>query len=142
MHTKIQSLLFLTALLIFVACNNDSSGGAQEVTFDVTFTCEETETDEIGPISSLYVTINSSKTKLADIRGCAGTLSSDEYAVYDVPTEAKAAAYGYWAGAGDYFYAIRDGEKLKIFRAEMDEMQDGKLDYEHLTEYQNGRFMY
>ena len=48
----------------------------------------------------------------------------EDYANYQIPDEAIAACGGWWAGAGDYFYMIDNGnDNFTILRGSMDEQQ-------------------
>ena len=38
-----------------------------------------------------------------------------------VPASALTACFGWWAGAGDYLYVVRQGKSLAVFRREADE---------------------
>ena len=46
-----------------------------------------------------------------------------EFAQHQIPATALAACGGWWAGAGDYFYATREGDTLKIYQGWQEEQQ-------------------
>lgn len=51
------------------------------------------------------------------------TMDSTSYADHQVPAEAIAAVSSWWAGSGDYVYALSTDEGILIRRAVVDEMQ-------------------
>ncbi|NRB48757.1 MAG: hypothetical protein HRU41_13855 [Saprospiraceae bacterium] len=50
-------------------------------------------------------------------------LDSTQYADHQIPSEAIAAASSWWAGSGDYLYAVSTTDGILLRRAVIDEMQ-------------------
>jgi hypothetical protein len=48
-------------------------------------------------------------------------LDRESYRDHDIPSDALAACFGWWAGAGDEYYVMRDGNRLAIFHRELSE---------------------
>lgn len=44
-----------------------------------------------------------------------------DYKNQRIPASALTACFGWWAGAGDYLYVVRQGKLLVVFRREIDE---------------------
>ncbi len=76
-----------------------------------------------NPNSQVFIQINDSRIKIADIQAC-DVIGPDSYAQYDIPADAIAACGGWWAGAGDYFYAVRDGDIIRVMKGWQDEGQE------------------
>ena len=50
-------------------------------------------------------------------------LRSDEYKDYHIPAKALLASYSWHAGFGDIMYVVRKGDRLEVYRQEMDEAE-------------------
>jgi len=75
------------------------------------------------PRNSLSLSINNKITFLDTISACEEILTNT-YDQYDIPKKALHACGGWWAGAGEYFYAIREGDRLKVYEGWQDETQE------------------
>jgi|APTNR8051073442_1049403.scaffolds.fasta_scaffold02259_10 hypothetical protein len=139
------SIIFF-GILLLTACNpdkkteQDTTDAAQPM--NVQLICEATGEDPDNPQNGVFVIINESKTKIADINACDQIAPSD-YATYDIPKEAVVAVGGWWAGAGDYFYVLRQDAGLTVYHAAVDEAQEVE-GYRYLpsVRYQDGRFSF
>ncbi len=89
----------------------------------VTFICHTLMDEYENPNSQVFIQINDSRIKIADIQAC-DVIGPDSYAQYDIPADAIAACGGWWAGAGDYFYAVRDGDIIRVMKGWQDEGQE------------------
>lgn len=117
-------LLFSFLLLGLVGCQDDNSVKNPKNNLDtVNFVCESTSDDEALPASNLFVVVGDSKIKLTNIPICS-EISKVDYAKYDIPPTAVAAAGGYFAGLGEYFYAVREGDQINIISGYQEEMQE------------------
>ncbi|MFK7935188.1 MAG: hypothetical protein AB8G22_16875 [Saprospiraceae bacterium] len=145
---RFNAFSYLLILLFFAACQADtpdSTTTQQAVTtYDatapkVTFVCEQISFDEALPESALYVNVKDSKIKLTNIPVCE-TISRSDYAQHNIPTEATAAAGGFYAGLGEYFYAIVNNEKIDIIAGYMDERQtDDDFHYDRMASVKDGK---
>lgn len=144
-------LLLLSLSMMTTACQSDNNNGAttekvvetySENTPKVAFVCEQISFDEALPESALYVTVNDNKIKLTNIPTCE-TYSKSDYENYDIPNAALAAAGGYFAGLGEYFYAVLENGKINIMAGWMDEMQEeGGFHYDRMATFQDGRITF
>ena len=135
-------LLFATFALLMIGCSSATSeeepaggeaGGQTEETqetpaepqpLSVTFDCQEIRGPEEGaPLSSLSVVVNGNSTFLDSVMVCA-PIEPGEYDRYEIPSEALAACGGWFAGAGDYFYALEEEGTISVMAGWQDEMQD------------------
>ncbi|MEQ8705423.1 MAG: hypothetical protein RIC19_15960 [Phaeodactylibacter sp.] len=138
MHRPIfLPFLFSLGLLSF-GCAPD-----KEATQDlnVRLLCESKGESEAGiPQSAVYTLIGEQKVKIANIATC-DSIPPGDFSEYGIPDDALAAAGGWYAGAGDYLYAIREGEAIIYYRGWQDEMQEDEgFHYTQLGGYKNGKF--
>jgi len=137
------SIIFL-GILLLAACKPDKKG-EQETTdtpqaTDVQLVCEATGEDPDNPQNGVYMIVDESKAKIANINAC-DQINLSDYATYDIPKEAVVAVGGWWAGAGDYFYVLRQDAGFTVYHAQVDEAQEVE-GYRYLprASYQDGRF--
>lgn len=101
------------------------------------FVCEELGVTEEGmPQSKLYLAINDKQHELTDIATCF-QLEADEFEGYDIPEAASHAILSYWAGYGECYFMIANGNKVSIYKGEMDEMRDEPIDYSLFAVFEN-----
>jgi hypothetical protein len=138
MPGKPIQFLVLATLLLAYSCKSDRS--AQETRYDVELQCETVSADDIAPESAVYALINQNKVKIATASTCQPILP-EEYEHYSIPSDALAAVGGWWAGAGDYFYALEEDGVILFFHGVMSEMQEeDSFRYEKLGRFEDGRF--
>lgn len=100
----------------------------------VTFICHTLMDENENPNSQVFIQINDSRIKVADIQAC-DMISPANYADYGIPGNAIAACGGWWAGAGDYFYALREGDIIRVMKGWQDEGQEDEgFHYESVRE--------
>ena len=139
------SIIFF-GILLFTACTTDKK--AEQDTSDaqpplnVQLICEAAGEDPDNPQNGVFVIVNESKTKIANINAC-DQINPSDYATFDIPKEAVVAVGGWWAGAGDYFYVLRQDNGLTVYHAQVDEAQEVE-GYRYLpsVRYQDGRFSF
>jgi hypothetical protein len=73
------------------------------------------------PHSRVFVNANGKRTLVLASMAGFEALSRADFAERKIPREALAACTGWWAGAGDNLYIVRRGERLDVYRQEMDE---------------------
>lgn len=98
----------------------------------LTFICQTVMDEYENPHSQVFIQINNSRVKIADISAC-DIINGDAFAQYEIPSNALAACGGWWAGAGDYFYAIQEGNHIKVMKGWQDESQTDKGFHYELT---------
>lgn len=141
-----NATLFLALSLFIYACqsdakkdNADTSASAKLV--DVQLACEDMGTTDEAPHFAVYAIINEQKTKLMEVSSGCQIIEKTQYTDYQIPNDAIIAVGGWWAGAGDYFYALQKGEQVKIFYAVADEAQETPgFRYKELATYAKGKF--
>jgi len=87
-------------------------------------TCVDKGMDEWDvPHSEVLVKIGDKLEKVAECLACQ-TITQEDYSDYDVPKNAISACGGWWAGGGDYFYAIRNSDnEIEVYAGWQDEGQ-------------------
>jgi hypothetical protein len=120
---------FCLLAVIFTACQPAKKDVTQEgkgttsdpVKEKIYFRCDvnvNKETDE--PHSQVFLVVNEEATKVADIAACE-TIQKAEYNRYNMPANTLSACGGWWAGAGDYLYAIKIGDQIAVLQGSEDE---------------------
>ncbi|MBK6946846.1 MAG: hypothetical protein IPH16_01110 [Haliscomenobacter sp.] len=127
-----SSFLLLALLAVSFACG-PGKGGEKTAAPEVTFRWETLieETTEI-PRSQVFVTVNGQEQKVADILAC-DLIDASGYERFEIPKSALAACGGWWAGAGDYLYAIQDGTDVVIMKGwQSEEQTESGFHYEEV----------
>jgi hypothetical protein len=135
-HIQLLSLLTLL-VLNFYACAPDT--GPDEMP-DARLLCETREGEMGIPESEVYTIIDDQKIKIANISAC-DSIPREQYVDYDIPDSALAAVGGWYAGAGDYLYIVREADQLAYYQGWQDEMQEDEgFHYTRIGTYQSGGF--
>ncbi|MEM6377864.1 MAG: hypothetical protein AAF705_06610 [Bacteroidota bacterium] len=87
------------------------------------FTCKDLTVDEAMPRFEVALDLNDTLHVIDTIMSCS-VFSEDEYAQYQIPKEAVSACGGWWAGAGDYFYATFEANVCTVMQGWQDEQQE------------------
>ena len=97
----------------------------------IALSCRELVSPEDGdPQSEVSLSIGSETTIIDTIYACMPIEAAD-YPTHEIPSEAVSACGGWFAGAGDYAYALVEGSEVKVFMGWQDEMDpDGGYHYE------------
>jgi hypothetical protein len=89
---------------------------------DAKFIIKKKGSDDMGnPISAISISINGKITPIANITGDATMTAKSEFAKQQIPAKALSACGGFWAGAGDYYYAVPSANGVTIFKGSQDE---------------------
>lgn len=142
---KQLSFSLVLAMMLSCAGNDQTSTPKPPVippptTPKVTFSCEKISEDDSQPLSVLYVEIGRNKFKVGEVNACA-SIEKEAYVDYDIPQDAVAAAGGWWAGFGDYFYAFEREDAVQVLATVVDEMMtDTFYTYVLVGQYENGEF--
>jgi len=75
------------------------------------------------PINEVILSIDGKDQTIDTINVACASILPVEYKSYQIPTDAQSACGGWYAGGGDYFYAIIKDGKVKIFQGWQDEGQ-------------------
>lgn len=121
-----RHIVILGLFLTLCACQPAGApkqGEANEApAANVSFRCEvKTDPQTDIPSAEVFVVINEQATKVANITAC-DVIEKDGYANFNIPNNAIAAAGGWWAGSGDYLYALQEGDKIVVKKGVVDEM--------------------
>ncbi len=138
--------IFFISFLFFSGCKSDKQADQDATETDkalnVQLLCEITNENSESPQNGVFIIVNESKTKIADINAC-DKISPEDYSNFDIPKEAVVAVGGWWAGSGDYFYVLRQDDGLTVYHAQVDEAQEVEgYRYLPMVSYQNGRFTF
>ena len=135
-----KSFPAILAIMLFSACQNGPDNEAEEQSFTVQLQCQLINQDETAPRSAVYAVVNQNKVKLANISNC-DSIPTASYEDYDIPKTALEAVGGWWAGAGDYFYAIQEDSTIGFYQGWADEGQeDDVYHYNKIGSFANGQF--
>jgi len=140
------SSLIVTGIL-FTACSTKTNEQKVEIeeTLNKSESSQKEETpvqEEVAPVQSVKLSskylgeleygipqyqvlliVDGKKQILDTITACA-SIPVSNYKQYDIPTEAKSACGGWFAGGGDYFYATITDGKAVVFQGWQDEQQE------------------
>ncbi|MFK8006122.1 MAG: hypothetical protein AB8H03_07120 [Saprospiraceae bacterium] len=142
-----KNLITLLCFCFFLcACNSTSSNNEEDKNLSseppkLSLVCQpETSTIEGAPAHSVHLMFNEEKIKLADILACE-TFKKENYAQYQMPTDALEACGGWWAGAGEYFYLYQktNGTYAVNYGQMYEEKETGKYDYTELIQIKKNK---
>ena len=143
MKKTTQSILGLFLLLLFMACNNEESKSTPAATTEetkvepveekpqesalvpldlstttVSFKALYQGDKEQGvPKAKLYLYTSATTDSLFLVEDVGGTeVSKSYYASLDIPENAALGIQSYYAGAGNYYYAVIEGNILTVYK--------------------------
>ena len=122
---KINLLLLLACGGLF-SCKNASSPPKNEANTseNAAFICEDLGNDaQDVPRHRLLLQVAGVKTLVDTVITCT-EIPKTEYKDKEIPANALAACGGWYAGGGDYFYAIEQAGKVVIFKGWQEEGQE------------------
>ncbi|HLP53895.1 MAG TPA: hypothetical protein VK151_02660 [Fluviicola sp.] len=145
-----KGLIAISLLFFTIACSSETKttkgpGDAttEEMTSSAETDTEETVTEEEaitppksvklsgkflnedeygGPHHQVILTVDGKKEIIDTVMAC-DKISAATYSQYDIPKGALSACGGWWAGGGDYFYAIWEDNKVVVYQGWQDEGQ-------------------
>ncbi len=130
----------LACTCLFLACKNEPKP-VDWSSKDIRLLCEDAGGTEEAPAFALYLQVDDRKSKVAETASACDVINSEAYATYEIPAEARFAAGGWWAGAGDYYYVIAEGNTLAVYHAAVDEMQEEPgYSYKRIAVYDGSKF--
>jgi hypothetical protein len=97
-----------------------------QATATTNFIIKVIESADGNPTSEITFLHNNVVTPIASVSGNATITEAKDYAAQGIPANAVAACGSWWAGSGDYFYAIATEKGIDIFQGYIDEMQEDK----------------
>lgn len=136
-----RTVFALTLIMAFLsACTTDPSNQESSSPNNFQLSAEaKTNSDESPPAFNVFLLVGHEKIKIADALAC-DSLSAEQYDQYGIPEEAIDALGCYWAGSGDYFYAIPIKGGIRVYRGFMGEgMSQKEIVYTPLMEFEDGQ---
>lgn len=76
---------------------------------------------ELAPRTSVYAAVGGVSHFVAEVDGHCRLIRRSDFVRFRIPPEAMSACGAWWAGGGDYFYAIRTDDRYVVMRATPDE---------------------
>lgn len=106
--------------LLFAQCAPDTG---RKAPLALRFECETRIDESTGsPFSEVFLLADEEKIKVAEIGAC-DPFDASQYADYGMPSTTLAACGGWWAGAGDYLFAVQEGDSVLVFQGWQEEGQ-------------------
>jgi len=139
---------FLLVLIVSVwsfSCRSDKAEtGIQNLSeTSVELMCEAFQDSEDAPAASVFLKTGDRKTKIAQINGNCSVIETGEYANYDMPAGTLSAVGSWWAGSGEYLYAVLENEKIVVYQGFADEMQEEPgFHYNVLVVYDGKKYVF
>ena len=127
-HRMKLRILFALYLLTFMACNQkaedqyvrlEQENTASDVTTWVKadLVCEEIRNaDEGDPLAVVYLKQMETHYALDTVYTCS-VIATQMYTSFGVPRHALSASGGWWAGRGNFYYTLQDGDSIAIMHA-------------------------
>jgi hypothetical protein len=115
--------------------NTETSVEPQEISVNAQLICRDISKDDIMPQFEIALNLNNRMHLLDTITSCS-PFTPEEYERYEIPAEAVSAAGGWFAGAGDYFYATVVGNVCTVMYGWQDEQQEDEgFHYEQVRRF-------
>jgi hypothetical protein len=103
--------------------------------------CEDLTVEPSSPVYAVYLRVGERKTKIAEINSSCNNLAAEELATYEMPAEVLGAIGGWWAGSGDYIYAVLENNEVVVYQGSADEMQEAPgYNYRRIVSYNGKEF--
>ena len=108
-------LFFLMSCCLWSCGPDNAEQAARRADWSkVQLICETLSQSDDAPRSAVYALLQESKIKLAEITAC-DTVVAEEYAKLGIPDDALTAVGSWWAGYGEYIYAIIEDDALRLY---------------------------
>ncbi len=137
--TSTYSFMKYAHFIIFViffsmACKSDTPSAEKQTESTKTslseiqheapiFDIETTTDDQDTSHSIVSVMVGGKKLKITEVNTCE-QIKKENFQNYQIPANAIAACGGWWAGGGDYFYILDNGnDNYTVMQGSMDEGQ-------------------
>lgn len=127
------SITILVIALVFACQSNQSEpensnteekeAAINAPSIDAQFYCRDLTTSDDMPRAEVSLYLNKARYVIDTIQTC-DLFEPADYAKYEIPAEAISACGGWWAGAGDYLYAIVEEDVCIVMQGWQDEQQE------------------
>lgn len=81
------------------------------------------KTDFDAPQNEIVLKVDGKEQKIDTILAC-DVIAAADYQRHEIPATAVSACGGWWAGGGDYFYAIIENNQAVVYQGWQDEGQE------------------
>lgn len=118
-------LLIATLAALVFSCNTPTAPQTENSSpepVEVNLTCHDLGEADMMPRNEVLLTINGTPYVIDTIQAC-DPVPASGYSQYEIPSDATAACGGWWAGAGDYFYAMTKEGSVDVYQGWQDEGQ-------------------
>lgn len=133
-------LAVLSAALLLSACQSGSTDQSGSESYNIQLQCQASNTEQTASQNAVYAIVNQNKVKLGSISSC-DSIAPASYEDYDIPAEALAAVGGWWAGLGEYFYAIKEDSTIAFYQGWVEEGQEEeRYHYTKVGTFADGQF--
>jgi hypothetical protein len=79
--------------------------------------CDELRNaDDNDPLAVVYLSQLAARQVIDTVYTCS-VIAPQMYRTYDIPREALSACGGWWAGRGNFYYALQEGDSIAIMHA-------------------------
>jgi len=118
----------IISIFLFASCSESSSSqsSSEAEAKDaavIGLRCQKAANwSEEMPQYEAHLMIDKQDILVAVINTCEA-ISTDLYKQYEIPTNAIAACGGWWAGAGDYLYVIKENGDINVYKGSQYEEQ-------------------
>lgn len=106
-------IILLATLLVACGPDGDEQAARQADWSKVQLICEGLHQSDEMPRYAVYALLQESKIKLAEVAAC-DTITPDSYVELGIPENAITAVGGWWAGYGEYIYAVIEDDALRL----------------------------
>lgn len=122
-------LLFVLYLFALAACSQNEEAqytrlGQQNAAPDpntwvkADLLCEEIRNADDGdPLAVVYLRLLDQQHLLDTVYTCS-VISPQMYVSYGIPRHALSASGGWWAGSGNFYYAMQEGDSIAVMQAQ------------------------
>ena len=119
-----NNLLFGVLITSFglMACQEQKPATALTAT-EVSLIGKDITKSEDLPENQVFLRLNGKEILLDTINNCQ-PIDTVDWQRYSIPPTAMAACGGWWAGAGDYFYALLEKDSVVIYQGWQAEEQE------------------
>jgi hypothetical protein len=71
---------------------------------------------DISPLSKIDIVVNDKEYEISKVPGEGGIIEKSDFIKNNVPATAISACNSWWAGSGDWFYAIKQENKVIVYK--------------------------
>ncbi|WP_299988198.1 hypothetical protein [uncultured Pontibacter sp.] len=138
-HMKLR-LLFAFCLFTLVACNQKEEEQYERIDQEVAVSdpnswvkadlqCEEIQSaDEDNPLAVVYLSQVEMQYVLDTVYTCS-VIAPQMYTSFGVPRQALSASGGWWAGRGNFYYTLHEGDSITVMHAQP--VQSDTVDFQY-----------